>query len=342
MRENEFERGMSLRNVLNGFIRSYAQRDTDADFSDWLADRLREEIPELEPEASAQLVGDIIEAIAGYDQTLHDLNQAIEAGQSKEEWLSEQLEEIYSEVPMDAAGKSLQRMETELISSNMQFMGEGGRAESSAVSSGAVPADWNRYSLKAKVNSIGKQLNSVALDAAAGALERNLNGEKAAISDVIADAFQTGLNASPGEVKAVVAGAVRVSAEKALADTLPSDTPIEVIGDLAGAAVEGAEALCDAANGDISMTDALDKIGRAGVAAGCRAGAGFLQGKLMTLPGGPVLVDLLGGLLDHMESSQFINSMYITVRGAAIATWEGIKQSNVVQSLKRLGQTLFN
>lgn len=298
----------------------------------------------MEPEASARLADDIMAAVAGYDQTLQDLNQAVETGQSKEEWLSERLEEVYEGMPLDGTGESLQRMETALVSANMQLMGTLDRTQVEGISVAdgeAAPVEWNRYSIKAKVNSIGRQLNSVALTAAAGALERNRNGEKAEINDIITNAFQTGLRASPGEVKAVVAGAVRASAEKGLIDTLPADTPIEVIGDFAGVAVEGAEALCDAANGSITMTEALDRTGKAAVAAGCRAGVGYLRGYIMTLPGGPVLVDLLGGLLDHIESSQFINSVYTTVKGAAIATWEGIKQSKVAQGLRHLKQKMF-
>ena len=344
MDNNRFENDTSLRGTLDGFIRSYAQRDTGMAFPDWLADRLRQELPELKPDASVRLVEDITKAVAGYDQTLRDLNQAVESGQSKEEWFSEQLARVYEDMPPDAAGESLQRMEAELVSSNMRLMGEIEPAQTGEIITAdgeTAPTEWNKYSLKAKANSIGQQLNSIALTAVAGAMNRNLNGDNTAISEVITDAFQTGLRSSPEEVKAVVAGAVRASAERGLIDALSADTPIEVIGDLAGAAVEGAEALCDAASGNITMTEALDKVGRAGVAAGCRAGAGVLRKSIASLPGGPVLTDLLGGLIDHVASSKFINNVYTAVRGAAVATWEGLKQSKIVNGLKRLGRKLF-
>ena len=341
MEMNESEKNVSLKDVLGGFIQSYAQRDTDMAFSDWLAGRLRQELPGMEQEASTRLADDIIGAIAGYDQTLHDLNQAIETGQPKEEWLSEQLEKVYDDMTIDAAGESLLRMEAELVSSNMQLMGETDRPVAEELLSvvESEPIEWNRYGVEAEVTSIGQMLNSVALCAAANALDRNLNGEKAAINDIVADALQNGLKASPSEVKAVVAGAVRASAEKGLMDTLPPDTPIDVIGDFAGVAVEGAEALCDAVNGSITITDAMDKVGRAGVAAGCRAGAGFLKGKLMAL-GGPVLVDFMGGLLDHIESPQFINNVHTTLKGVAVATWDGIKKSAVGKIVRKVASTV--
>lgn len=340
MERNDLKKDASLKDILGGFFQSYAQRDTEVAFSDWLADRLRQEMPEMDLEASTRLANEITESVAAYDQTLHDLNQAIEAGQSKEEWLSEQLAEAYSDMSADTAGEALQRMEDELVSSNMQIMGETTAEEASTVEAG--PAAWNKYSLKAKTHSIGQQLNSVALCAAASALDRNLNEEKVAVSDVVTDALKNGLKASPSEVKAIVAGAVRASAEKGLTDTLPADTPMEVIGSFAGVAVESAEALCDAANGDITMTAAMDRIGRAAVAAGCRIAAGFLRGTIMILPGGFVLVDLLGGVLDRIESPQFINNVYTVIRGAAVAAWEGIKQSTVAKGLRRLRRRLFS
>ena len=342
MGNSEFAGNPTLKTVLGEFISSYSQRNTDMAFPDWLADRLCQEMPGMEREAAARLAGEIVTAVAGYDQTLQELNAAIAAGQSKEEWLSAQLEKAYSGMPLEEAGESLQRMETALLTSNVQLAGELGQSDAEELTVlEPEPVDWNRYSVKAKVNSIGQQINSMALSAAAGALNRNLNGEKTEISDILTDAFQNGLKASPSEVKAVVAGAVRASAEKGLTDALSPDTPIEVIGDLAGVAVEGAGALCDAANGEITVTEAMDRVGRASVAAGCRAGAGYLRGLIVTLPGGPLLVDLLGELLDHIGSPQFINSVYTTVRGAAIAAWEGIKQSKVVKGLAHLRQKLF-
>lgn len=336
MNNNEFEKDTSLGSVLGGFIGSYANRDTNVAFPDWLADRLRQELPELEQDASARLANDIIGAIAGYDKTLHDLNRAVEAGQSKEEWLSEQLEEVYAGMPLNAAGEALQRMEIDLLSSNMQLMGGSNQSAPGGTSAAETESgEWNRYSIKAKIYNIGRQLQAAVLFAAANALNRHLHGEDAGkINAIIRDALQGALKASPEEVKAVVAAAIQVAAEKGFKDILPSNTPIEVICDLAGAAVEAAEALYDAANGDISLTEALDRAGRAVVAAGCRYGAGYLREKLVRLPCGPILVDLLGGLLDHLESPKFFENVYATIRDLAVATWEGIIQSTTVEVIK--------
>lgn len=346
MDHTEYTESAALRNVVSDFISSYAQRDTTVSFSSWLSGRLCQELPDLTPEASTKLTAEIMDAVAGYDKTLQNLNSAIDAGQSKEEWLTDQIVEVYEDMPPEAAGEALQHMEAELLSSNMQLMGQIDPAQVSGISIAETETtDWNKYSLKAKAYDIGQQVNALMLTSAANALGQWAQGDEVDLNTAISDAIWSGIRSSSGEVKATVAGAVYVSAEKGLTDLLPPGTSIEVIGDLAGAAVEGAEALCDAANGNITLTDAMDRTGRAGVAACCRVGARSLRKKLNSLPGGPILTDLLGGLLDHMESPKFAKNVYTTVRDSAIATWEGVKNSKAVTTVKavgkKLGQFLF-
>lgn len=342
MENAEYKENANLQNMVGNFISSYAQRDTTVDFSSWLSDRLRQELPDLTPEASAKLTAEIVAAVAGYDKTLQELNAAVAAGQSKEEWLSGQLEAIYQDMPVEEAGKALQRMEAELVSSNAQLMAKLDPATiEDPAPAGAEPVEWNKYSVKDTTNKIGRQASMLVLSAAANAMNRTVeDGESGGIGAVINDALQGNLQTEPGEVKAVVAGAVRAAAEKGLADRLPQDTPVEVIGDLAGAAVEGAMALCDAANGNIGKTEVVDRVGRAGVAAGCRIGAGALRGYVKNLPGGFILVDLLGGLFDHIESSTFVNDIYAVIRTTAVATWKGIQESKTVKTGRRILKTV--
>ena len=55
---------------------------------------------------------------------------------------------------------------------------------------------------------------------------------------------------------------------------------------------------------------------------------------MTSVPFGPLVVKLLGGLFEHMESPQFFNNvytvvrdMYTTVRDATVATREGAKSA---------------
>lgn len=318
-----------LKDVLGSFIDSYAERDKSIAFSEWLESRLRQEMPDISKEMSEQLAGDIIKAVASYDKTLSELNEAIDAGQSKEEWFAERMAENYAGMPPDEAGKRLQIVERGYTEADLQLIQKLDTTQQEAAGIPDEGSDnWNEYSLKDKTYQIGKKIGLAGVAVAANAIKYNMEStEPVDLKDAVGEALKEGVKTNPEEVKAAVAGAVKVAAVKGLTDALPSGASTETICDMAGAAVEGAEALFDAANGEINMTEALDKVGRAGVAAGCRCCGDCLKGYLLSLPCGPLLVDLLGGLLDHMAGPKFADNVYHVVRDAAVATWEGIKES---------------
>ena len=91
MNTNDFTKEKPLKDTVGSFISSYAQRDQNVEFSQWLADQLQKETPGMSQEASEKLAADIIGAVADHDKKLHDLDLAIEDGQSKVEWLAGQL-----------------------------------------------------------------------------------------------------------------------------------------------------------------------------------------------------------------------------------------------------------
>ena len=328
----------SLKNVMDRFVGSYTERDKSVDFSLWLAECLQQEIPDIPDGAGQRLSEKIIEAVAGFDQTLGNLNKAIDAGQSKEEWLADQVFDACGEMPVNDAGDRLQQINSEMESGNTGLMREIIEVPADDVTVVDESVDWNKYSIKGKALDIGKQAVMSGLGAAANIVKQNIeSGEPTDINSVIGKAIESGMETAKGEVKAVVAGAIKTVAEKRLTDLLPSDTPTETICDIAGVAVESASALLDAATGKSTMAEALDKAGRSSVAAACRIATEALKGSLATIPYvGPLVVQFAGGLLDHMASSKFAENVYTVVRDAAVATWEGIKQAgrNMINKLK--------
>lgn len=318
----------SLKSVVGSFMEAYAQRDREEDFSVWLENRLRQEMPELPEGLERKLVQDIAAAVVDYDRTLAELDEAMDAGMSKEEWFAEQMVEGCAGMEYDDAGEKLLQIGRELTASDMQLMqGLDGTQHYEMEETDANPTKWNPYSIKHELHEIGKKVCFAGLAVSANAVRYREEAEgEITIGDAVREALQEDMVTAPHEVKAVVAGAVKVAAEKRLEDALPFDTSIEDISDMAGAAVEGAEALFDAASGEIGMTEAVDRIGRAAVVSACRIGKRTLQGCLARVPlVGPLLVDVFGGLLEHMESQAFYENVYTVVHDAAVATWEGIK-----------------
>lgn len=326
----------TLKEILGSFMDSYTECGGSMDFSEWLGSKLRQEMPELSKEASEKLAGEIMEAVAAYDRTLNELNTAIEAGQSKEAWFAERLAENYADIPVADAGEKLLQIEETVGASNQQLMQEicEMQTEAEIIEAGdESPVEWNEYSLKNKAYEIGNQFVLTGMAVAANVVKERMQSDDedtVDIGGVIKETLQDGLVKDPGEVKAVVAGAVKVATEKGLKNIVPEDTTVDVIGNVAGAAVEGAEALFDAANGKSTMREAVDKIGMAAVAAGGRLASEAIKGELAKVPYvGGILVDLAGGLLDHLHSPKFVSNVYNTIRDMAVDTWEGVKQSRV-------------
>lgn len=336
----------TLKNMVGSFMESYAQRDREMDFSAWLENRLRQEMPELPEGSERKLVQNIVAAVADYDRTLAELDKAIDAGISKEEWFVEQIAEDCAGMAYDDAGEKLLQIDQVLTTSDMQLMQEMDGTQQCEVEETDVDStEWNQYSIKHEIHEIGRKACFAGLAVSANAVRcrEEADGE-IGIGDAVREALREDMVTAPHEVKAVVAGAVKVVAEKRLEDALPFDTSIEDISDMAGVAVEGAEALFDAASGEISALEAVDRIGRATVVSACRIGKRTLQGCLARVPlVGSLLVDVFGGLLEHMESQAFYENVYTVVHDAAVATWEGIKEfgRRIVQKVANLGTLLF-
>lgn len=334
MEKREFTEETTMKEILSSFMASYTERDGNVEFSDWLENKLRLEMPNLSEKDGKKLAGEIIEAVAAYNRTLSELNTVIGAGQSKETWLAERLAENYEDMPVADAGEKLLLIEEDVVSSNRQLIQEICEVQTEAEITEAndeAHIEWNEYSIKNKAYEIGNQVAMTGMAVAANVVKERLQSEDAVdISKALKETLQDGLIKDSSEVKAVVAGAVKVAAEKGLENIVPEDTTIDVIGNLAGVAVESAEALSDVATGESTMREAVEKIGKAVIVAGGHLASEAIKGKLEKVPYvGGVLVDLANGLLDHFSNPKFVNNVYNTVRDMAVDAWEGVKQSYV-------------
>ncbi|MCM1561276.1 MAG: hypothetical protein NC123_17300 [Butyrivibrio sp.] len=340
----------SLKDILGGFMDSYSRREENVEFSDWLGDKLREEIPDLSDEAGEELAGDIIKSVTAYDKTLNELKAAVENGQSREGWFADRLLGNYADMSPDDTGRELLQIEENLALSNNQLMQRISEDQTEAVTEEGTaesPVEWNEYSVKSKAREIGEQVVLTGIAVAANVMkERVENEDSADISGAVRETLQYGLIKDSSETKAVVAGAVEVAVKKGIKNIVPEDIAeddnIGLIGNMAGAAVEGAEAMFDLAAGKSTMTETTDRIGMAAVAAGGRMASGALKNWLISVPYvGPVLVDVAGGLLDHLHSPEFVQNAYKTIKDAAVSTWEGVKNSRTAGILRKAKNLLF-
>jgi hypothetical protein len=332
----------ALSDVIGSFIGDYAERDKAVIFADWLAERLQKEMSSLSAEQAQSLCADIIASVGEFDKTLEDLNKAIEAGQSKEEWLAERLIVATEEMSHEDAGNALTLIEQGLDDSNNQLMQNIGEEVVDTKISKVV--DWNKYSVKAKILEIGQQVLLNGMAATASAVKQNIEGEETvSASDVIKTALLSGEDVDRGEVKSVVAGAIQAAAGLGLDDTLPADVSIKLTGDIAGVAVETAGALVDLASGKITMLESQNIIGRASIVGSCRMFGTILKSVVSPVSLIPVVGKQLScaieGLID--TSSEKVASF---VFDTAVLLREGLnKVGNKVKSgVKKLANKIFS
>ena len=343
MNKNKVMEETTLHEILGEFLDSYAERDGEINFQDWLGDKLKQEIPGISEQDAKALTGDIIRAVAEYDKTLQEVKAAIAEGTSKEEWLAENIAQNYADIPAAEAGEKLQQIEESLAVSNMQMMQEEREVTVETETVEQIPEEWNEYKLKGKCYEIGRQLACTAVGVAASVVrDRVENGEDAEVGDSIKEALQGGLIKDSSEMKAVVAGAVKVAAEKGLEAVVPKDTSVDAISNMAGAAVESAGALCELACGESNVTDTVDKIGTATIVAGGRIAADAVKRRLASVPKvGPSLVVLTDIVLDHLPVEKFAQDVWRTVRNAAETAWNGLKNTKTVKAFTRMKEKLF-
>jgi hypothetical protein len=330
-----------LKNTMGKFLTDYIERDATVNFSDWLSERLREDNPEMSPDASVKLCGDIINAVAEYDSTLGELNEAVESGQSKEEWFSERLTKEAGDMPLGEFGDRLQQIEKGFQMSNTELMGEDMAVETEDAES--EPIEWNKYSIKSKILEIGQQTLLNGMAATASAVQQNIEGgEAVGVGDVIKEALLNGENVDRNEVKSVVAGAIQSVAALGLDEALPEDVSVKLTGDIAGASVEIAGALADLATGKITMVESQDIIGRANITASCRMFGTILKGVASPISLIPVvgkqLSEVVGGLID--KASEKVASF---VFDTAVSIREGLNKvgSKVKSGLKNFAKKIF-
>lgn len=112
----------ALQSIVQRFIKAYAQKKTEVSDENWLKGQLSQELPEKDP-AEIQLISrEIIEQVAAFDQNVASINEACDAGQSKEDWFREQVQAASVGVGINDYGNYLADIDRTLYQANTQMM----------------------------------------------------------------------------------------------------------------------------------------------------------------------------------------------------------------------------
>lgn len=216
---------------------------------------------------------------------------------------------------------------------------------------GRVPKhDWNVYNTKELALNLGRNAGLAGIHAAVlttgfDMVSKVVQGEKIEADEVVDLALKSGSDAG---VKAAAAGALKVAAEKGMVTLIPPGTPAGMIANIACLGIENAKILAKVATGEISMSEALDKMGRTstsmiyGLGWG---GTGMLMGvwvlSLVPLVG-PLVGGVVGGIVGYMAGSKFGEAVYDGVKKIGHAAKSAAKTAwNTVKSIGNSVKNLF-
>lgn len=224
---------------------------------------------------------------------------------------------------------------------------------------GVLPReDWNTFNTKELALNIGKNAGLAGLQAAVittgfDLVARKIKGEPIDGDETIELALKTGTDSG---IKAAAAGALKVVSEKGVIAIIPPGTPAGVIAQVACVGIENAKILAKVASGEITMTEALDMMGRTTTAMvyGLGWGAtGIAIGAvaLSWIPiVGPIVGGIVGGTIGYMAGSKFGSAVYSglkkvgsAIKSAAKKVWSGVKSiaTKIGSGIRSWGRKIF-
>ena len=193
--------------------------------------------------------------------------------------------------------------------------------------------DWNSYQPRELALNIGKQAGQAGIQAAligAGIhlAKKAFDGEKIEADEVVKTALETGSDTS---VKLAAGGALKVAAEKGVLPILSPGIPGGTIAKIACVAVENVKIFMEVAKGEMTMSEALEHMGRTSVAmyAGLSAGgvgAGIGAMALSFIPVvGPIVGGIVGGIAGYTAGSKVGEFVFNGVKKVAGKVKEKLK-----------------
>lgn len=207
--------------------------------------------------------------------------------------------------------------------------------------------DWNSYKAKELTVNIGKQAGNAGIQAALlstgiNIVTQAIKGEQIEADEVVKNAITVG---SDSCVKAAAGGALKVASEKGILSILPPGTPAGTIAKIACVGIEDVKILWKVAKGEITMTEAMEQIGRTNVSmyaglSGAAIGSGIGVIALGIIPIiGPIAGGIIGGIAGYTAGSKvgekvFEGAKKVFHKGAELVTKGVEKVKNIGNAIK--------
>lgn len=259
-----------------------------------------------------------------YGATAQDTIKMIKNGNYNNQRLivpPEQLDEVRNAFPGKSIDSSIGGTDKIQITSKSLGKNEAKEMQLSVQKDETVTKeDWNHFQTKELTVNIAKNagvagIQSAAITTGFDLARRAISGEKFDADETIELALKTGTDAG---IKAAATGAVKVGVEKGIVSVIPKGTPIGVIANVVCGGIENVKILGKVATGELTMTQALDRMGRTTTSMVYGLGWGATSSligsaALAWVPVvGPVIGGFVGGMVGYMAGSKFGEVVYNT------------------------------
>lgn len=340
-RNAQFAKGMALQffnqQVVNKVMRrvkevavSYAHKDKDMDNATWIKNELVKY--GVDEEKAAGISTEIISGIEHFTKTTKEIDDFCAAGNTKEKWLSSFIDKNTAQ-DIQQKGAYLEQVDVSLAAGNEaaeKIIKQNAMPEIFAdfervidVTTSANSEKWNIYTVSKIKDDIAQQTNLMNATSLSEPVTIPDSNGAAPILQGILDDSETGDFTS----KMLTSVAMKVSA---VADNIPflNVLPIPALTNMACVGVESVKNIVNVARGKIKPLEALEKTGRATVAATANfIKSGFPAMLLSPIPGVGVPLSIsVGGYLRSLSGEKIQEQIY-----AGIAKVKPIAEKVAVQ-----------
>ena len=255
----------------------------------------------------------------------------------------EQIDEVRKAFPGKTIVSEIGGTDVVSVKSNLLTKAEVKELQLKVQQDGSVPkTSWNSFQTKDLAVQIGKNAGMIGLQTAIittgfSLAEQAIQGDGIDVDESVALALKTGTDAG---IKAAAAAALKVGIEKGVVKIIPPTTPMGTIVNIVCVSIENIKILSKVASGEITLSQAMEQIGRTtcamiiGMGWGL-AGAGVGAASLSWIPiVGPIIGGFVGGVVGYTAGSKVgeaihkgITTVKKSIKTACKTGWIMLKNS---------------
>ena len=305
---------------------------------------------------AASLTEEVYATIGRFSANMRNIEQAVAAGKTKEQWLKNFVESNINLTPQQkgeylAQANAALNLGNQVMSATMQAPQMINITEevNQLMQQDLPPVDpnaqWNRYTMAPVVNQIGQQAMLMGANGVMLPMPQ-VPAEEILPQDVTEE--QSGSTVDEG-LKMAAAAAIKIGHAAGKIPFLPKAMPISAITNIACVGVESFKNIGRVVTGKISPLQAVENVGRAAVAAVADFCTTGLPAKLLApIPVvGPALSVAVGGFLMQCSPEQIQQKIYagidkVKTVAKSVATTIGNAVSTVTSTVTNTAKAVVD